>query len=197
MTTSTNIVAAIETESLTAKEIASAIGVSESRVRELLVDLINVGTVAKDDTRRPARFLAIESEIIALDDDQDSLETEVSAPLSVNPFAALTTTQIQEIAEEVAEGQQEPVLLADIIAAMPKAKKAPLNPQPAIDKKAAILEAHGATLTYAARTWTVTSGDFSITLTSKEFSLYKGSEILTLIPVGLEGGSAAPEQLAA
>jgi hypothetical protein len=154
---------------MTAKQLASQIGLSESRIRELLTDAVNDGLMVKDDTCRPARFFPtpVADEFIAEE-----------LPLSINPFRAFPQ---QEIAEEISAGVQEPVLLSEIIAALPKARKAPINPQPIIDKKVAVMEAAGGTITYAARTWTITnSSGTSVTLTSKEFSAYKGDEILNV-----------------
>jgi hypothetical protein len=117
----------------------------------------------------------------------EDLIGETELPIEINPFAALDFTH-KEVADAVNAGLEagqaeiegrEPVLLQDMIAALPKAKKAPLNPQPAIDKKVAIMEAAGGSITYAARTWTITdAGGNSITISSREFSLYKGEEIL-------------------
>lgn len=167
---------------MTAKQLAAQIGLSESRVRELLTDCVGQGLMVKDDTCRPARFFPtpVADEALTASEDLDSREMAdefiaEELPLSVNPFSAL------EIAEEVFAGVQEPVLLADILAALPKAKKAPINPQPAIDKKVAVMEAAGGSITYASRTWTITnsSGD-TVILTSKEFSGYKGNEVLSV-----------------
>ena len=177
MTTKTQIIALLEKGSHSAKQIASRLSLSESRVRELLADLVNVGTISKDDTTRPATFgLVLEAD-----------ETIEALPISVNPFAALAPKEVAAAVNEgLEQGQaaiEEPVLLQDIIDAMPKAKKAPINPQPEIDKKVAAVEKAGGALTYAARKWTISKGEFVLVLTSREFSLYRGDAILELLPL--------------
>lgn len=195
MNASTSLILTVTAnDPMTAKQLASQIGLSESRVRELLTDAVNDGLMVKDDTCRPARFFptpvadeTIEAELSDAEVDEVIEEVvELCAPLSVNPFSGLGASAVlldeeQEPTDaEVAESN-EPVLLADIIAALPKAKKAPINPQPTIDKKVAVMEAAGGSITYASRTWTITnsSGD-AVILTSKEFSGYKGDEILNV-----------------
>lgn len=114
-------------------------------------------------------------------------------PSYVNPFAALVMSQ-HEVAAAVRKGLDEgqaetetPVLLQDMIAALPKVKKAPLNPQPAIDKKVAIMEAAGGSITYAARKWTITdSRGVGVTITSKEFAEYKGEHIFDVFGLTVE-----------
>lgn len=181
-TISTSIFAALTFEPLTIKEIAEAIEKSESRTRELVKAAVADGSLEAHDTR-PATFslyhTANEEDEMddaspeAPDTEEDWMD-ESELPLEANPFAALVMPQ--------AEGQAEteaPVLLQDMIEALPKAKKAPLNPQPMIDKKVAIMEKAGGSITYAARTWTITDAEGnSVTISSKEFSLYKGEEIL-------------------
>jgi len=127
--------------------------------------------------------MTAEEELESLELAAEFEATELAS--EINPFAALQMTQ-SEVAAAVRQGLDEgqaeieaPVLLQDMIAAMPKAKKSPLNPQPVIDKKVAIMEAAGGSITYAARKWTITdSRGVSVTITSKEFAEYKGEHIL-------------------
>ena len=127
--------------------------------------------------------MTAEEELESLELAAEFEATELAS--EINPFAALVMTQAEVAAavrQGLDEGQAEieaPVLLQDMIAALPKAKKSPLNPQPVIDKKVAIMEAAGGSITYAARKWTITdSRGVSVTITSKEFAEYKGEHIL-------------------
>ena len=61
-----------------------------------------------------------------------------------------------------------------------KAKRTILNPQPAIDKKTALLAEAGYTLTYSARMWTIQNNEtgFSVSFDSRTLASIKAAEIV-------------------
>lgn len=177
-------------EQLSVNEIAERLMLSSSRVRELIKA---AGSDLSATDTKPAYFsISARSQFVVAESEEtevtaDELDEVIAAnelPAEVNPFNGLGKIEHTEPEPDApADDAAEPVLLQDIIAALPKAKKAPINPQPTIDKKVEIMEAAGGSITYAARTWTITLGDEVVTLTSKEFSTFKGEEILSLFEV--------------
>lgn len=173
------LTAALTGQVKTIKELISQTGLGESTVRENIKKLLAEGTISTDDSVKPVTFFIPEV------DAEVETDLDQELPIGINPFGGLTRTL--DLLPEIPAPDAEPVLLQDILAAMPKAKKAPINPQPAIDKKVAIMEAAGGSITYAARTWTITDAQGrSEVLTSKEFSEYKGEEILAIFETATE-----------
>lgn len=160
-------------------EIRDIVGLSISRVRELVKQAIAKGLVEgtpdADDIMcydlTPDGYAAL-SETADQDDqdDQDDRDDQDD----------------QDDAEGVPAVLEEP---AEEPAAPVKAKRTILNPQPVIDKKTALLAEAGFTLTYASRMWTIQNNEtgLSFSFDSRTLASVKAAEIVdyanTCMPV--------------
>lgn len=151
------------------QEIRDLVGLSISRVRELVKQAIAKGLVEgtpdADDimgyalTREGLISLRSLTETIVLEDQDDQ-----------GVLVVLDDQDDLVILEEPAEEPTAPV----------KTKRVVLNPQPVIDKKTALLAEVGFTLTYASRMWTIWNikTGFSFSLDSRTLASVKAAEIV-------------------
>ena len=148
-------------------EIRDIVGLSISRVRELVKQAVAAGLVqgtpdADDilvydltDKGYEALSDAGNQDDQDVQDDQDDQDDAEGLPA---------------VLEEPAEEPEAPA----------KAKRVILNPQPVIDKKTALLAEAGFTLTYASRTWTIQSKEtgLSFSFDSRTLASIKAAEIV-------------------
>lgn len=179
----------------TVKELAALVGLSESRVRELLKTFDNL----QSDGGRPAKFWLEQDNQEQLVEESQAEEQlgEESQADSACPFC---DAEAYDLTPAGPEGTflGDSVLLChkcekahNIFSGVEvslsesrkgrKARRAPLNPQYKIDAKVAAVEAAGGTLTYdkTTRLWALELPNKpSVLMTSKEFSLFDHVTIL-------------------
>jgi hypothetical protein len=176
------------------KSLASDAGISESRTRELLKTIEGVET----DGEKPAKFWiaddAGETLTVTPAVQADLAEELAPAEDRACPFCDATHSDTTAAGPEGTFlgdsvslchkcGKSHNIYTKEEVAldfATKKERKI-LNPQPQIDKKTALVEAAGGTLTYAGRKWTITIGGKAHTITSREFSTYTGEELIGLV----------------
>lgn len=139
-------------------EIRDTVGLSISRVRELVRQAVAAGLVEGTPGADDIMIYDLTdqgSEALAGTDDRDDQDDAEDLPA---------------VLEEPAEEPEAPV----------KAKRVILNPQPVIDKKTALLAEAGFTLTYASRTWTIQSNEtgLSFSFDSRTLASVKATEIV-------------------
>lgn len=174
----------------TVKELAALVGLSESRVRELLKTFDNL----QSDGGRPAKFWLEASQV------EESQVEESQAEEQQNAACPFCDAEAYDLTPAGPEGTflGDSVLLChkcekahNIFSGVEvslaesrkgrKARRAPLNPQYKIDAKVAAVEAAGGTLTYdkTTRLWALELPNKpSVLMTSKEFSLFDHVTIL-------------------
>lgn len=156
------ILKALETnKSLDVHEIRDIVHLSISRVRELVRQAVAKGLVEGSPDADDVMCYEITGDgrgfLFELSDPDEQDEEEDAEGLPV-------------VLEEPAEEPAAPV----------KAKRVILNPQPVIDKKTALLEGAGFTLTYASRTWSIQNREtgLSFSFDSRTFASVKTAEIV-------------------
>jgi hypothetical protein len=195
------IIAHLSTTPKTVKELAADSGLSESRVRELLKAAQTDASIVSTDTK-PAAFSIVPpkpAKTKAPKAAKAAKEIKAPAPVVARPEHG-DCPMCNASADQQVPAGDEGTLLGDTVnkctacgkgwnihdkteVALPevKAKRTPLNPQGEIDKKVAVVTDAGGKVEYASRTWTITLGKKSVTLTSREFSQYKGAAILEAV----------------
>ena len=190
LSTAARLTAALRQGPAPVKTLANMIEGSESRVRELLKTIEGVET----DGGKPAQYwiaddagetlvvtpVAPKADDLPPAEDKacpfcDAAHADTTAAGPEGTFLGDSVTLCHKC------GRAHNIYTKEEVVLPGKKERKILNPQPQIDKKTAVVEAAGGTLTYASRKWTVTLGDKTFTVTSREFSAYTGEELLGLV----------------
>ncbi len=165
----------------TVKQLAAHVGLSESRVRELLKTYDNL----QSDGGRPAKFWL----------EQPQAEETQDAPIC--PFCGAGASDLEPAGAEGTflgdsvllchECKKAHNIFSGVEVSLPdirKSRKAPLNPQYKIDAKVAAVESAGGALTYdrATRLWALQLPGHKtpVLMTSQEFSQVDHKTIIEL-----------------
>lgn len=182
----------------TVKQLAADAGLSESRTRELLKALGTKAVVVtdtkpalfslptpKEKAAKPAKApkeIKAPAAIAARPEHGDCPVCKAKADLQIpagdaGTLLGDTTNKCTACGKGWNIHDKSPVELPAV-----KSKRTPINPQSQIDAKAKVIQEAGGTLTYAKREWTIQIGKAKpVVLSSKDFSQYKGAEILKAV----------------